>query len=189
MRRRSQLLKFRPDLEIVEIRGNVPTRIKKFLASDLDGMILAYAGVHRLKLDSHIKQIVPTEVLLPAVGQGVMAVEIREDDREIAGMLRQINDSAVEACITAERAFLRNLEGGCQVPIGGFAVLENNEIYLQGFVGDLQGAVFIRDSIRGRIDEAEDLGKSLAERCLMNGAENILREARQAASLSAGEVV
>jgi hydroxymethylbilane synthase len=189
LRRRSQLLNFRPDLQIVEIRGNVPTRIKKFLASDLDGMILAFAGVHRLQLDAHITQIVPTEILLPAVGQGVMAVEIRDDDSVMAGMLQKINDPAVEACITAERAFLRSLEGGCQVPIGGFAVLENEEIFLQGFVGSLDGAIFIRETIRGQMDEAEDLGKALAEKCLANGAETILREARQAVSQNAGEVV
>lgn len=189
LRRRSQLLNFRADLEIVEIRGNVPTRIEKFLASELDGMILAFAGVHRLKLDAHIKQIVPTEILLPAVGQGVMAIEIRETDAEIAAMLAQINDPAVEACITAERAFLRSLEGGCQVPIGGFAVLEGEEILLQGFVGDLEGKKIIRDFVRGKKEEAEDLGKRLAEKCLQNGAAEILRDARNATGEKSGEVV
>lgn len=150
LRRRSQLLSFRPDLEIVEIRGNVPTRIEKLLASDLDGMILAYAGVHRLKLDAHIKEIISDETLLPAVGQGVMAIEIRESDMEIAGMLEKLNDSSVKSCITAERAFLRSLEGGCQVPIGALATLENDEISLRGFVGDLEGKTIIRDSIRGK---------------------------------------
>lgn len=190
LRRRSQLLAYRPDLEIVEIRGNVPTRIEKFLASDLDGMVLAFAGVHRLGLDIHIKQVIPTEILLPAVGQGVMAVEIRETDAEIAAMLDAINDAETRACITAERAFLRRLEGGCQVPIGGLAVLENGEIFLQGFVGSTNGARVIRDSIRGARSEAENLGIALAEKCLAAGAREILNEARESsAERAAGEVI
>ena len=189
LRRQSQLLGFRPDLEIVEIRGNVPTRIEKFLESDSDAMILAYAGVHRLNLDSHIKQIIPTEILLPAVGQGVMAVEIRENDFEIAEMLENINDKQVESCVAAERAFLRGLEGGCQVPIGGLAVLENEEILLTGFVGNLNGEKVIRKTIRGKQTDAEILGESLAEICLQNGAAEILREARRVAQASAGEVL
>jgi hydroxymethylbilane synthase len=188
LRRKSQLLAYRPDLEIVEIRGNVPTRIEKFLASDLDGMILAYAGVHRLGLDEHIKQIIPTEILLPAVGQGVMAVEIREADAEINTMLNAINDEATEACIRAERAFLRRLEGGCQVPIGAMAFLENERIFLRGFVGNLDGAKVIRDSIVGEKDAAENLGIALAEKCLDAGAAQILSEARTAAAGAAGEV-
>ncbi len=189
LRRRSQLLAYRPDLEIVEIRGNVPTRIEKFLASDLDGIILAYAGVHRLKLDKYIKQVVPEEILLPAVGQGVMAVEIRESDAEMFEMLREINDASAEIRITAERAFLRMLEGGCQVPIGGFAVLENETLILKGFVGDLNGEKTVRDSMSGSKAEPEFLGKALAEKFLENGAAEILDEARAISSKAAGEVV
>jgi len=189
LRRKSQLLHFRSDLEVVEIRGNVPTRIEKFLASDLDALILAFAGVHRLNLDSHIKQIIPTRIMLPAVGQGAMAVEIREDDSEIAEMLAVINDQSTEFCITAERAFLRSLEGGCQVPIGGFAVLEADEIFLEGFVGNLTGAKIIRHSIRGNKREAKRLGETLAEICLKKGAAEILDEARKASEKSVSEVV
>ncbi|HEY8562156.1 MAG TPA: hydroxymethylbilane synthase [Pyrinomonadaceae bacterium] len=189
LRRRSQLLAYRPDLEIVEIRGNVPTRLEKLFASDLDGMILAFAGVHRLGLDAHIRQIVPTEILLPAVGQGVMAVEIRAADAEIAAMLAEIDDRAARSCVTAERAFLRRLEGGCQVPIGALARLENDEIFLQGFVGDTKGAKVLRDSIRGAAAAAASLGDDLAEKVLAAGAAEILREARADAAQSAGEVV
>ncbi len=189
LRRRSQLLAYRPDLEIVEIRGNVPTRIEKLLASDLDGMILAYAGVHRLGLDEHIRQVIPTEILLPAVGQGVMAVEIREGDAEIAAMLDAINDHETESCITAERAFLRRLEGGCQVPIGAHAQFELGEIFLHGFVGDLSGARVIRQSIRGIASGAGILGTDLAEKCLAAGAGEILSEARAVATGAAGEVI
>jgi hydroxymethylbilane synthase len=189
LRRRSQLLAYRPDLEIVEIRGNVPTRIEKFLASDLNGLILAFAGVHRLELDSYIKQIIPTEILLPAVGQGVMAVEIREGDAEITSMLEKIDDAETSARMTAERAFLRRLEGGCQVPIGAFAILEAGEIFLQGFVGSLDGARVIRESSRGAVSGAEDLGTALAEKCLDAGAAQILVEARREALSASNEVV
>ena len=190
LRRKSQLLAFRPDLEIVEIRGNVPTRIEKFLASEhLDGLILAFAGVHRLGLDSHIKQIIPTEILLPAVGQGAMAVEMREADPEIAALLQEINDGETECCIRAERAFLRTLEGGCQVPIGALAVFELGEVFLHGFVGSLDGAKVIRQSIRGIASAAEILGVDLAEKVLAAGAGGILSEARAAAADAAGEVI
>lgn len=189
LRRRSQLLAHRPDLQIVEIRGNVPTRIEKFLASDLDGMILAFAGVHRLGLDAHIKQVIETEILLPAVGQGVMAVEIREDDGEIAAMIAEINDADTKACITAERAFLRRLEGGCQVPIGALGALENGEIYLQGFVGSTDGAKVIRLCVCGAKDAAENLGIELAEKSLAAGAAEILSEARASGANAAGEVL
>ncbi len=189
LRRRSQLLNYRPDLEIVEIRGNVPTRINKFLASDLDAMILAYAGVHRLGLDPHISQVVPTAILLPAVGQGAMAVEIRDGDDEIATMLRAINDSDTESCITAERAFLRRLEGGCQVPIGSHATIFDGHLLLEGFVGMTDGTRAIRDSIEGDATDAARLGTELADRCFANGAADILGRARDAAAGSAGEVM
>ncbi len=180
LRRRSQLLAYRPDLRIVEIRGNVPTRIDKFLASELDAMILAFAGVHRLGLDRHISQVVPTTILLPAVGQGVMAVEIRDGDEDIEAMVEAINDPTTESCILAERAFLRRLEGGCQVPIGAHAVLENGELELQGFVGTIDGKRVIRDSMRGSVNAPETIGTELAERCLAAGAGEILAGARAA---------
>ena len=189
LRRRSQLLAYRPDLKIVDIRGNVPTRIEKLLASDLDGMILAFAGVHRLGLDAHIRQIVPQEILLPAVGQGVMAVEIRTDDAETAALLDEINDHETNSCITAERAFLRRLEGGCQVPIGAHAAFELGEIFLHGFVGNLDGTRVIRQSIRGIASGAASLGNDLAEKCLVAGAGEILSEARADAGRAAGEVI
>ena len=189
LRRKSQLLAYRADLEIVEIRGNVPTRIEKLLASDLDGLILAFAGVHRLGLDAHIRQVIPTDILLPAVGQGVMAVEIRESDAEISQMLAALNDHETEACILAERAFLRRLEGGCQVPVGALAAFELGEIFLHGFVGNLDGTRIIRQSIRGIASGAESLGNDLAEKCLAAGAAEILSEARSDAERAAGEVL
>lgn len=179
LRRRSQLLRYRPDLNPVEIRGNVPTRVEKLYNSNLDALILAFAGIHRLGLDRHIKQIIPTEIILPAVGQAAIAVEIREDDKEIAEIVSAINDAATEACVTAERAFLRSLDGGCQVPIGALVVLDGENIGLEGFVGNLDGTKVIGGSLRGGWKEAEALGKALADIFKAKGAEGILSEARE----------
>ena len=174
LRRRSQLLNYRGDLQISEIRGNVPTRIRKFEESDLDAMILAFAGVHRLGLDSYIKQIVPTEILLPAVAQGVIGIEIRADDRRIEKLLAPLNNEDSWDCITAERSFLRKLEGGCQVPIGGFAMVENDRIFLSGYTGSFDGKYVLRDSISGNRCDAAALGCKLAEKMISKGANELL---------------
>jgi hydroxymethylbilane synthase len=179
LRRKSQLLHYRPDLEIFEIRGNVPTRIKKFEESDLDAMILAFAGVHRLNLDSYIKQIIPFEIMLPAVGQGAMAIEIRNDDAEIRQLLQKLNDENTSFCVAAERSFLRSLEGGCQVPIGANAFLENDKIYLEGMVGNLDGSINLRGLISGDKKDAADLGKCLAENLIEKGANKLLEMTRE----------
>ena len=179
LRRRSQLLNLRPDLQIFEIRGNVPTRVEKFQASDLDAIILAFAGLHRLEMDAHVKQIISVEQMIPAVAQGVVGVEIRSDDFETAEIVRSINDGETEKCVRAERSFLRTLEGGCQVPIGGFAVLENDKLFLRGFVGDADGETAMRDSIRGDTADGERLGEELARRMIENGANRILEATRE----------
>lgn len=189
LRRRSQLLAYRPDLQIFEIRGNVPTRIKKFQEADLDAMILAYAGVHRLELDTHIRQIIPVDIMLPAVGQGVVGVEIRENDPETEELLKPLIDENTLSCILAERSFLRRLEGGCQVPIGGFATLENDEIFLLGFTGSLNGKATLRESIRGSRAHAEILGAELAENLIEKGAGELLAETRQAAQAKSESVI
>lgn len=163
-RRTSQLLNMRPDLNIVEIRGNVPTRLRKFDESGYDAMILAYAGLHRLGLDDRIAQIIPFEEMIPAVGQGAVAVEIRENDGEIAELLKALDHAETRVCITAERSFLRSLEGGCHVPIGALARLDGGEIVLDGFVGTADGATANRSTLRGRMESAEELGVELAGR-------------------------
>ncbi|MDQ3180470.1 MAG: hydroxymethylbilane synthase, partial [Acidobacteriota bacterium] len=157
---------------------NVPTRIKKMEAKNLDAMILAFAGVHRLELDSYIKQKIPFEIMLPAVAQGVIGVEIRETDAETAELLKLINDRETEICILAERAFLRTLEGGCQVPIGGHASLDGEEITLRGFVGNFDGNRTMRDLISGNQNDAAQLGIKLAQKMIENGANNLLAETR-----------
>lgn len=179
LRRKSQLLHYRKDLQIFEIRGNVPTRLKKFEESDLDAMILAFAGVHRLKLDAHIAEIIPFEIMLPAVGQGAMAVEVREDDADLKEFLRVLNDEKTEICVTAERAFLRTLEGGCQVPIGANAILEDDKIHLEGIIGNLDGSINWREKIVGEKRDAENLGKKLAQTLIEKGANELLEQTRE----------
>jgi hydroxymethylbilane synthase len=179
LRRKSQLLNYRPDLQIFEIRGNVPTRLEKFEESDLDAMILAFAGVHRLELDEHIKQIIPLEIMLPAVGQGAMAIEIRSDDAETKSLVQSLNDDATQIRTTAERSFLRRLNGGCQVPVGANAVLQNDKIYLEGMAGNLDGSVNLRERISGEKSEAEDLGERLAEILIEKGADKLLAATRE----------
>ncbi|HEX8368176.1 MAG TPA: hydroxymethylbilane synthase [Pyrinomonadaceae bacterium] len=179
LRRKSQLLNYRPDLRIFEIRGNVPTRLKKFEESDLDAMILAFAGVHRLGLDAHIKQIIPFEIMLPAVSQGAMGVEIRSRDAELKELLQTLNDEAAQICVTAERSFLRALEGGCQVPIGAYAFLKDDKIYLEGMAGDVDGSVNLRDSISGEKENAARLGEELAQNLIAGGADKLLERTRE----------
>ena len=189
LRRKSQLLNYRPDLQIFEIRGNVPTRLKKFEESDLDALILAFAGVHRLRLDAHIKQIIPFEIMLPAVGQGAMAIEIRSDDDETNRPVQKLNDQATWICAAAERSFLRRLEGGCQVPIGANAVLRDDKIYLEGMAGNLDGSVNLREKISGEKSNAEDLGKRLAEILIERGADKLLEQTRARVEISEEEVI
>lgn len=189
LRRKSQLLSYRPDLRIFEMRGNVPTRLKKFAESDLDAMILAFAGVHRLNLDDHISQIIPFEIMLPAVGQGAMAIEIREDDLELKELLQNFNDEDTRLCISAERAFLRALEGGCQVPIGAHAVLEDDKIHLEGLVGDVSGSVNLRAALLDDRSEAEALGKRLAQILIEKGADKLLEKVRETVENSRENVI
>lgn len=189
LRRKSQLLHYRPDLRIFEIRGNVPTRLRKFEESDLDAMILAYAGVHRLGLDSYISQIIPFDVMLPAVGQGAMAVEIRETDADLNECLKILDDAETRLCVTAERAFLRALEGGCQVPIGANAILRDGEIHLEGIIGNLDGSVNWREKISGAAEDAKDLGERLARNLIEKGANELLEQTRETIENTAEPVI
>jgi hydroxymethylbilane synthase len=179
LRRRSQLLYYRPDLKIEEIRGNVPTRLRKFDESRLDGMILAFAGIHRLGLGDRVSQLVPFEIMLPAVGQGAIGIEIRSDDERTAHLVKSLDDKATRLCITAERAFLRKLEGGCQVPIGALATLDGDMLKLNGMVGNLGGTIVFRESIRGDANESESLGTRLADTLIEMGARELLDSTRE----------
>ncbi|HEX3100689.1 MAG TPA: hydroxymethylbilane synthase [Pyrinomonadaceae bacterium] len=178
LRRRSQLLNLRPDLEIAEIRGNVPTRLKKFDESDLDAMILAFAGVHRLGLGNGISHLIPFDIMLPAVGQGAVAVEVRADDEAVRDLTDKLDHGPTRVCVTAERAFLRHLEGGCQVPIGAYATIDGENLKLEGMVGSLDGALVYRESLEGTPLEGDELGIRLAEILIEKGAAKLLAENR-----------
>jgi len=189
LRRRSQLLNYRSDLNVEDIRGNVPTRLRKFDEAGLDGMVLAYAGLHRLGFDERISELLPFEVMLPAVGQGAVAVEIRSGDEKIASVVSRLDHSETRYCITAERAFLRRLEGGCQVPIAGLATVTEGRINLTGLVGSLDGSVVFRETASDDPQEAERLGIELAETLIERGAAELLTQARTDAQLTSEAVL
>jgi hydroxymethylbilane synthase len=174
LRRKCQLLHLRPDLKTVDLRGNVPSRIKKFLSSNWDAIILARAGVERLKLNKHISSIIKTDVMLPAVGQGALGIETRSGDKTTIEIVKSIHHENTYAAVLAERALLKTLEGGCQVPIGAFAEVKPNGLYLDALVGSLDGDITFRKKIRGSKNNPERIGKSLANDLLKAGAKTIL---------------
>ncbi len=176
LRRRSQLLHLRPDIRIFELRGNVPSRIEKFLNSDWDAIILARAGVERLRLTKYISSYIPTELFLPAVGQGALGIETQERNYSAIELLQSIHDENSFIATTAERSLLRSLEGGCQVPIGALAEVKNSGLYLDAFVGTLDGTISYRKKIRGSKLSPEKLGKQLAKDLLNAGARKILND-------------
>jgi hydroxymethylbilane synthase len=176
LRRKCQLLHIRPDLKIVELRGNVPTRIKRFLESDWDAIILARAGVERLKLNKHISSIIKTDVMLPAVGQGALGIETRADNKMVNEIVKSIHHENTYKAVLAERSLLKKLEGGCQVPIGAFAEVKQNGLFLDALVGSLDGSLTFRKKIRGSKSNPEKLGKDLANDLIKAGAGTILNE-------------
>lgn len=180
LRRRAQLLAMRPDLHVVDVRGNVQTRLDRRRENGWEGMILAFAGLDRLGLSDEIAQIIPTSVMLPAVGQGALAIETRADDAELITMLEPINDDETRACTMAERALLRALEGGCQVPIAAHARRDGLTLAIDGLVASLDGTMVIRRSIAGDLADPEALGERLAADLLDAGAGEILAQVRAA---------
>lgn len=176
LRRRCQLLHLRPDLNIVELRGNVPSRIKKFLESDWDAIILARAGVERLKFNKYISSIIKTDVMLPAVGQGALGIETRTDNKIVNEIVKSIHHENTYKAVSAERALLKTLEGGCQVPIGAYAEVKQNGLHIDAIVGSLDGNITYRKKIRGSKTNPEKLGKKLADDLLRAGAKTILNE-------------
>ncbi len=182
LRRMSQLLSIRPDIKIVDLRGNVPTRIKKFLASDWDAIILARAGVERLQMSKYISSHIPLEEMLPAPGQGALAVEIQKSNKFAADITSFLNDEDTSAAVNAERSFLKTLEGGCHVPIGAYAEIRPNGLYLEGFVGSVDGKTVIRKKLRGSKADPGKLGKSLAKDILDNGGKELLEEFKKSES-------
>jgi hydroxymethylbilane synthase len=176
LRRRSQLKHLRPDLNIVELRGNVPGRIQKFLESNWDGIILARAGVERLGLYNHISSIISLDYLLTAPGQGALGIEIRENDTKVEEIISVLNDKNTELCVRAERQFLKSLEGGCQAPIAAYAKVLSNGLLLDGFAGSIDGSITFRKRLKGKLKNPEELGKNLAQQILAAGAKEVLDE-------------
>ncbi len=181
LRRRSQLLHLRPDLQILELRGNVPSRIQKFLESDWDAIILARAGVERLNLKKHISSFIPKDEILPAVGQGALGIEIHKDNKVAEEILKSLHHDETYKAVIVERALLRALEGGCQVPIGAFAEVTTSGLYIDAVVGSLDGSITYRKKLRGSKNDPEKLGKNLAKDLLKAGANKILKEIYQTA--------
>jgi hydroxymethylbilane synthase len=180
LRRKCQLRSFRPDLTIIDIRGNLKTRFEKLDNSDWDGMILANAGVKRLGWEARITEILPLEIMLPAVGQGALAVEIREGDTRVAELIRSLHHEATAIATRAERALLRHLEGGCQVPIGTYGRIEHGKLRLDALIGSVDGTRIVRGEITGELSQAEQLGVKLANDLLENGGREILEDIRTA---------
>jgi hydroxymethylbilane synthase len=178
LRRIAQIKARRPDLEMLALRGNVETRIKKMQEQDLDGIVLAWAGVARLGLTALITDFLPEDLVLPAVGQGAIAVQIRADDRETRTALNLINDKAAHSEVGAERSFLRKLQGGCQVPIGSRAVVKGSQIHIRGLIASLDGTRLYCQEISGPVEQGEELAVELAEDLLAQGAGAILDEIR-----------
>ncbi|MBU1099458.1 MAG: hydroxymethylbilane synthase [Bacteroidetes bacterium] len=176
LRRQAQLLHYRPDIKVVDLRGNVPTRIEKFLNSKWDAIILARAGVERLKLKKHISSILPQEVFLPAVGQGALGIEISSENTFAAKIIKVLNDENTFAAVRAEREFLKTLQGGCQVPIGAHAEATPKGLFLEGMVASLDGTITFRKKARGSKTDPEKLGKELAKELLKAGARKVLKE-------------
>jgi hydroxymethylbilane synthase len=174
LRRRAQVLHRRPDLKLVDIRGNVETRLRKLTENNLDGLLLAHAGLERLGLAGQITEILDPVWMLPAVGQGALGVECRTDDKETCALVAKINDRASAGAVRAERAMLRELGGGCHVPIGAATVVEGATLTLHGAVLSPEGSRRIEAQVSGPLPSGEGLGKELAMHLLRQGASELL---------------
>lgn len=176
LRRQAQLLHARPDLTIAMLRGNLDTRLRKLQEGQFDAIVLAAAGLHRLAWSQTITEYLSPILSLPAIGQGALGIEGRANDEFVRSILSRLNDRATHTTVTAERAFLHRLEGGCQVPIAAHATLSDEYLVLDGLVASVDGKTIIRDQIKGTHQQAHALGVQLAERLLSRGGEKILRE-------------
>jgi hydroxymethylbilane synthase len=184
LRRQSQLLKSRPDLQIKFLRGNVNTRLKKLADGEYDAIILAAAGLIRLEMQERISSYLTTEQSLPAMGQGAVGIECRKDDEMTHQLIAPLSHPETTLCLQAERALNKRLEGGCQVPIGGFAELDGDRLFMRAFVASPDGKQMIDGDIEGLADNAEQLGIELAEDLLSQGAGDILAEVYQQHSVN-----
>lgn len=164
LRRRALLLSLRPDLNVVDLRGNVQTRLRKYRENNWDGIILARAGLERLGLAHEIAEVISPDVMVPAVGQGALGIEIRSDDSATAALVGAVEHVPTRYRSEAERAFLRTLEGGCQAPIGAFATVHGEQLHLTGVFASLDGTHVVRDTMEGSVHEASAIGEMLARK-------------------------
>ena len=176
LRRQCQLASLRPDLEILNLRGNVGTRLKKLDDGHYDAIILAAAGLIRLGLEQRITQKIPLDKCLPAIGQGVIGIECRSADRLTNELIATLGDAQTQVCITAERALNHRLQGGCQVPIGGYAQIDGNTLHMRGLVGHPDGRTVLQAEKSGALQQARDIGTAVADDLLAMGADTILNE-------------
>ena len=176
LRRASQLRHARPDIEIVPLRGNLDTRLNKLQTENLDAIVLAAAGVKRLELEHRITEYLASEIMLPAVGQGALCIEIRQNDPIIEPLVKALDDAPTRAVVLGERAFLNRLGGSCQVPIAAHGEIKNNTFHLTGLVADIHGFPIYKSILSGAVDSSESIGISLAETLLSRGADRILQQ-------------
>lgn len=179
LRRQSLIRHLRPDLQIVTLRGNINTRLRRLDEAEFAAILLAVAGITRLGMAQRIKHYFDPEQFIPAVGQGALGIECREQDLELISVLQQLNHTPSQICVTAERAMNKALEGGCQVPIACYATISEQQLLLRGLVGKPDGSLILRAEVTGAITIAEALGKQLAEKLQDQGAQKILQEVYQ----------
>ncbi|MND18992.1 Porphobilinogen deaminase [compost metagenome] len=175
LRRKSQILKQRPDLQIIDLRGNVGTRLAKLDDGQYDAIILASAGLKRLGLSERIRHCLAPDISLPAVGQGALGLECRAADSEVLALIQPLLHQETDVCVRAERAFNAYLEGGCQVPIAGYATLQNGQIHIEGRVGSADGQTLLRAELTDEASNAQQLGENLARNLLDQGAGELLK--------------
>jgi hydroxymethylbilane synthase len=180
LRRQCQLLALRPDLQIRSLRGNVGTRLNKLDKGEYDAIVLAAAGLKRLNMAERIREVLKPDVMLPGIGQGAIGIESRRYDAETLKLITPLNDFPTQQRVMAERALNECLEGGCQVPIAGFAQIDTYGLAVQGLVGDLEGRQILRSHIHGPVELAEVLGAKLGEELLAKGAAQILEKVKNA---------
>ncbi|HKM76588.1 MAG TPA: hydroxymethylbilane synthase [Candidatus Bathyarchaeia archaeon] len=176
-RRKAQLLAARADLEILELHGNVDTRIRKVRSGEYDVIVLASAGLARLGLESHVSEVISTDVMLPAVGQGALAIQCREDDEEIRDLVTQIDHRPTRGAIQAERAFARKLGADCQTPVAAYARYESARFVIEGMVAAPNGRILVRSRLTSQGEKPESVGEELASRLLAQGAQTIMEAA------------
>ena len=188
LRRRAQVLALRPDLDIVDVRGNLDTRMRKAEEGEVDAVVLAAAGITRMGWGDRITSHIGVDEMVPAVGQGAIGVEIREDDPFMTDVCRELTDDETLLAVTAERVVMRKLEGGCQVPIGAYARREGDALVMDGVVASLDGTTVLRDRLTGSADDPVALGEAMVARLVELGAEAVLGEIRGAADAAEGRV-